>query len=204
MREFQLSASGGDDLGAARGVATVFADIEQLATECRFSDCAHQGEPGCAVRDAVDDGRLDADRLTSYEKLVKELRYEEARSDPLVLGERKRVAKDRREGGQADVPRATAVTTRPSPAFFFTARLRGAFFGAGSFVGCNDTSFEENTLRPWSSNSITVWCSLTSTRVPLPYVACATRSPLVQDFIDLAYHRGSRRPPALPPPPRLP
>jgi ribosome biogenesis GTPase / thiamine phosphate phosphatase len=93
MREFQLSASGGDDLGAAGGVATVFADIEQLATECRFSDCAHQGEPGCAVRDAVDDGRLDADRLTSYEKLVKELRYEEARSDPSLLGERKRVGR---------------------------------------------------------------------------------------------------------------
>src|SRR5690242_10349527 len=73
-----------------------------------------------------------------------------------------------------------------SATFFFTARFRGAFFGAGSFVGWSDTSLEENTLRPCSSNSITVWCSLTSTRVPLPYVACATRSPLVQDFIYLA------------------
>ena len=93
MREFQLSASGGDDLGAAGGVATVFADIEQLATECRFSDCAHRGEPGCAVRDAVDDGRLDAGRLDAYEKLVKELRYGRSAIGSVSRRERKRVGR---------------------------------------------------------------------------------------------------------------
>jgi ribosome biogenesis GTPase / thiamine phosphate phosphatase len=93
MREFQLSASSGDDRGGVRGVETVFGNIEELARHCRFSDCAHNGEPGCAVREAIDEGRLDADRLVSYEKLLKELRYEEARSDPSLLGERKRVGR---------------------------------------------------------------------------------------------------------------
>jgi ribosome biogenesis GTPase / thiamine phosphate phosphatase len=85
MREFQLSSSS--------GVEAVFTDVEELAKQCRFGDCAHQGEPGCAVRQAVEQGRLDADRLLSYEKLKKELRYEEARSDPSLLGERKRAGR---------------------------------------------------------------------------------------------------------------
>jgi ribosome biogenesis GTPase len=83
-----LSASGGGD-----GLESVFSDIEQLAAGCRFGDCAHKGEPGCAVRQAVECGELDADRLASYEKLLKELRYEEARSDPSALNERKRVGR---------------------------------------------------------------------------------------------------------------
>lgn len=77
MREFQLSDDGGVD--------SVFADIEALAAQCRFGDCAHQDEPGCAVRDGVD-----ADRLASYHKLLRELRYEESRHDPTTALERKR------------------------------------------------------------------------------------------------------------------
>ena len=92
MREFQLSAETVHD-GDRGGVDAVFADIEQLSEECRFSDCTHQGEPGCAVRKAVEQGHLEADRLESYEKLTKELRYEEARSDPSALGERKRLGR---------------------------------------------------------------------------------------------------------------
>jgi len=94
MREFQLSAS--NEVSAhsnAGGVETVFGEIERLAERCRFADCAHQGEPGCAVREAVDQGRLPADRLASYEKLMKELRYEEARLDPSARDERKRVGR---------------------------------------------------------------------------------------------------------------
>jgi len=90
MRELQLSA-GADDAGM--GIETAFAEIEGLATRCRFADCAHQDEPGCAVRDAIDDGRLEPDRLASYEKLMKERRYEEARSDPSAQGERKRIGR---------------------------------------------------------------------------------------------------------------
>ena len=87
MREFQLAAGADDGVGAA------FDDIEALAADCRFSDCAHQGEPGCAVRHAVERGQLDADRLTSYEKLLKELRYEESRNDPAAARERKRMGR---------------------------------------------------------------------------------------------------------------
>ena len=50
-------------------IETAFADIEQLALECRFSDCRHETEPDCAVKQAVADGRLDARRLESYLKL---------------------------------------------------------------------------------------------------------------------------------------
>src|SRR5438270_11873645 len=77
--------------------------------------------------------------------------------------------------------------------FFFAARFRaGALFGAGSLVACSTTSRVANTRRPCSSKSITVWCSLTSTSVPVPYVGCVTRSPLDQFFIAL--------PPRLPAP----
>src|SRR5262249_5084027 len=93
MREFQLSAGTADDGDTTGGIDAVFADIEQLAEECRFSDCTHRSEPGCAVRDAVEQGQLEVDRLESYEKLTKELRYEEARSDPSALGERKRLGR---------------------------------------------------------------------------------------------------------------
>lgn len=62
------------------GVETVdlskaFAEIDALAAECRFSDCTHTAEPGCAVRRAVEDGTLDAQRLESWRKLAREARY---------------------------------------------------------------------------------------------------------------------------------
>lgn len=53
----------------ADGLETVFADIEDLALSCRFSDCAHQTEPGCAVLAAVENGTLDPDRLQRWRKL---------------------------------------------------------------------------------------------------------------------------------------
>ena len=63
------------------GLKHTFEDIETLATDCRFRDCQHRGEPGCAVEAAVESGELDAERLQSYHKLVKELqRLEERRS----------------------------------------------------------------------------------------------------------------------------
>ncbi|MBL1217560.1 MAG: ribosome small subunit-dependent GTPase A [Planctomycetes bacterium] len=66
MREFQLS--GGED-----GVDAVFDDIDALARECRFNDCQHESEPGCAVLAAVENGSLPEERLTSYHKLQWEL-----------------------------------------------------------------------------------------------------------------------------------
>jgi ribosome biogenesis GTPase len=67
MRELQLA-----DVEA--GIGEVFADIVALAGDCRFADCRHDSEPGCAVRGAIADGRLDADRLERFRKLASEER----------------------------------------------------------------------------------------------------------------------------------
>lgn len=68
MRELQLWT---DDEGLGRP----FQDIEDLATRCRFDDCSHEREPGCAVRAAVEDGTLDPRRLESFLKLRREVRF---------------------------------------------------------------------------------------------------------------------------------
>jgi len=65
MRELQIAE-------AEEGVDLLFADVDELAQMCRFNDCAHQAEPGCAVRQAVLDGGLDPRRLESYSKLKTE------------------------------------------------------------------------------------------------------------------------------------
>lgn len=67
MRELQL-------VDAEHGIDDVFADIRVLSAGCRFSDCAHEAEPGCAVQAAVESGRLSAERLQRFHKLQKEER----------------------------------------------------------------------------------------------------------------------------------
>jgi ribosome biogenesis GTPase len=57
---------------ADAGVDAVFGDIDELGTRCRFDDCAHRSEPGCAVRAAIASGDLDPARLRSYEKMQRE------------------------------------------------------------------------------------------------------------------------------------
>ena len=57
------------------GVERAFADIEALEAECRFRDCSHRGEPGCAVAAAIDAGDLDPKRLARREKLARESRH---------------------------------------------------------------------------------------------------------------------------------
>ncbi len=81
LRELQLFEG---DVGAA------FSDIEELAGECRFRDCAHEREPGCAVLAAVDNGVLELDRLRSWRKLQRELASIEARTNKRLHAERKR------------------------------------------------------------------------------------------------------------------
>ena len=76
MRELQLW--NGDD-----SLQLVFEDIETLAEKCFFSDCRHQDEPRCAVREALEAGTIDAARYESYEKLQKELKYLARRRDKL-------------------------------------------------------------------------------------------------------------------------
>jgi ribosome biogenesis GTPase len=63
----------------ASGIGEVFDDVAALAAACRFRDCRHEGEPGCAVREAVEAGRLDPERLDSYLKLGAEARAARAR-----------------------------------------------------------------------------------------------------------------------------
>jgi ribosome biogenesis GTPase len=75
-----------DDLG---GVETSFADIAAFAERCRFRDCAHESEPGCAVIAAVASGELPADRLASYRKLLKEIAAVERKNDPVLAGRSK-------------------------------------------------------------------------------------------------------------------
>jgi ribosome biogenesis GTPase len=72
-----------------------FGDIEELARRCRFSDCNHDQEPGCAVREALQDGTLSADRWQSYLKLQRELEAVEARRNHLLRQERVREYKIR-------------------------------------------------------------------------------------------------------------
>jgi ribosome biogenesis GTPase / thiamine phosphate phosphatase len=68
--------------GASEGLEASFSDIDELAESCKFSDCEHRTEPGCAVLAAVEDGTLDARRFESYQKLQRELRAFELRHDP--------------------------------------------------------------------------------------------------------------------------
>jgi len=57
-------------------LSKTFADIDELAAKCRFNDCRHEREPGCAVRQAIEGGLIDEERLISYKKLQKEAKYE--------------------------------------------------------------------------------------------------------------------------------
>jgi ribosome biogenesis GTPase len=85
MRELQLWE-------ADEGLGAAFADIEELAEGCRFSDCAHEGTPGCAVEAAVAEGELDPARLESYRKLQLELRHLRAKQDEVSrLREKQRI-----------------------------------------------------------------------------------------------------------------
>jgi ribosome biogenesis GTPase len=74
MRELQLMASE-EDVDAA------FPEIEELASSCRFRDCRHQGEPGCAVLGALEEGSLDRGRYEGWRKLAKEAAFLKTRED---------------------------------------------------------------------------------------------------------------------------
>jgi ribosome biogenesis GTPase len=82
MRELALWDAGG-------GVDETFSDVAELAARCRFADCAHESEPDCAVRAALDDGTLTADRLESYRKLLRELRHLELKTDGRARSEQR-------------------------------------------------------------------------------------------------------------------
>ncbi|QER86686.1 ribosome small subunit-dependent GTPase A [Streptomyces tendae] len=72
---------------AGTGVGQVFSEIQDLAKNCRFHDCAHESEPGCAVLDAVETGELPQRRLDSYRKLLRENQYIVAKTDARLRAE---------------------------------------------------------------------------------------------------------------------
>jgi ribosome biogenesis GTPase / thiamine phosphate phosphatase len=77
LRELQL-------WNAAEGLTHTFADVDELASQCRFTDCGHQQEPGCVVQSAIASGILDADRLESWRKLQREQEFLLRKMDPGV------------------------------------------------------------------------------------------------------------------------
>lgn len=87
IRELQLT-------DAAEGVSSVFSDLDGLSGKCRFSNCKHETEPGCAVLSALADGTIEAARLARWKKLAAEDRF-----NSLSLAERR--SKDKRFGKMA-------------------------------------------------------------------------------------------------------
>ena len=83
MRELQLWE-------AESGIEATFDDVEALGASCRFTDCAHAAEPGCAVRAAVAEGRLDAGRFASYQKLRREQEHVSLEQDKRARSEANR------------------------------------------------------------------------------------------------------------------
>jgi ribosome biogenesis GTPase len=94
MRELRAWLDG-DGLDAA------FDEIAALADDCRFADCAHESEPGCAVLAAVAAGRLDADRLEIYRRLAREAAYEDRKRDKAAAAEQKRKWKQLHQAAKA-------------------------------------------------------------------------------------------------------
>ena len=72
------------------GLEKAFADVAELVNQCRFSDCAHDTEPGCAIREALADGSLPAERWESYVKLQRELAHLERKFDPRLRSEERK------------------------------------------------------------------------------------------------------------------
>jgi ribosome biogenesis GTPase len=94
LRELQLWDGGG-------GLDETFADVEELAGDCRFNDCSHEREPGCAVLAAVESGELLHERFHSWRKLQKELRAIAVRHDARLRKEEARKWRLRAREGRA-------------------------------------------------------------------------------------------------------
>ena len=88
MREIQLT-------DAEEGIAVLFGDLSELATNCKFSNCRHATEPGCAVRAAVAGGEVSADRVSRWQKLL-----EEEQANSVKLARSTKIEKARRAPGK--------------------------------------------------------------------------------------------------------
>jgi ribosome biogenesis GTPase / thiamine phosphate phosphatase len=83
LRELQL-------WNASEGVSQTFADVDELAAQCKFRDCLHKDEPGCAVRASIEAGELDAGRLENKRKLQREQEFLLRKMDPEIRSEQKK------------------------------------------------------------------------------------------------------------------
>ena len=86
---------------ADEGVSATFEDVEALESACRFSDCKHTSEPGCAVRAAIEAGELDRARWQNYQKLKGELAHEQRKEDPLARAAHKKLWASRAKANRA-------------------------------------------------------------------------------------------------------
>jgi ribosome biogenesis GTPase / thiamine phosphate phosphatase len=76
--------------GSEDALAKTFSEVEQYLGKCRFNDCRHSGEPGCAIGEAIAKGELSQARLNSYERMGRELQFEDTKHDPTVKTEHQR------------------------------------------------------------------------------------------------------------------
>ena len=98
---------------AEEGLGQAFSEIEELARDCRFQDCAHQAEPGCAVLAAIGDGTLPERRLDSYRKLLRENTRLAARSDARLRAEQRQLFKQRQALGRHMMERKRGPHRKP-------------------------------------------------------------------------------------------
>ncbi len=84
-------------IDAAEGIAGTFSDIAELISQCVFSDCTHRSEPGCAVREALEDGTLSADRWKMFRRLEEENRWNRIRKNEKMM----KAAMERRKRNMA-------------------------------------------------------------------------------------------------------
>jgi ribosome biogenesis GTPase len=98
MRELALWEA---DAGVEAAFADVTAEVERIGEGCKFRDCTHGREPGCAVQAALADGTLSADRWQSFHKLQGELAYEHRKADPRARAESRKVWISRNKAAKA-------------------------------------------------------------------------------------------------------
>lgn len=97
MREFQLWSTGENI-----GLVTEFEDIEALILQCKFNDCTHKNEPGCAVNTAIESGELSEERFERYNKYLRELAFVERRNNEAKMSEERNKWKKMTQQGKAN------------------------------------------------------------------------------------------------------
>ncbi len=87
--------------GSEEALLKTFSEVEQYLGKCRFRDCGHSGEPGCAIGEAIEAGDLIAERFDSYKRMLREIEFEQTKNDPAVKTEQqirmKKIARSHRQ-----------------------------------------------------------------------------------------------------------